>query len=90
MQGATASPSGLWPAASSQGEEKRTEVLWIHTCGEYPVGIVKAWDPIEERWKFYIGTGMGFDIDEDVQMILEIGTKYYSLDFILRFAGEGE
>lgn len=69
---------------------ERAEVMWIHTCGEHPVGIVKAWDPIEERWKFYIGTGMGFDIDEDVQRIIETGNKYYSLDFILRFAGKGE
>lgn len=74
----------------SRGRLREPEVLWIHTCGEYPVGIVKAWDPIEERWKFYIGTGMGFDIDEDVQRIIEIGSKYYSLDFIRQFAGEGE
>ena len=70
--------------------EPKTEVMWIHTAGEHPVGLVKAWDPIEERWKFYIGTGMGFDIDEDVQRIIETGNKYYSLDFIRQFAGEGE
>lgn len=70
--------------------EPKTEVMWIHTSGERPVGIVKAWDPIEGRWKFYIGTGLGYDIDQDVQTILELGTKYYSLDFIRQFAGEGE
>ena len=68
----------------------KTEVMWIHTSGPAPVGVVKEWDPIEERWKFYIGTGMGCDIDEDVQMILELGTKYYDLGFIREFAGEGE
>ncbi len=80
--GAATFPSG--------GRLREPEVLWIHTCGEYPVGVVKAWDPIEERWKFYIGTGMGYDIDEDVQMILETGTKYLSLKFIRRFAREEE
>lgn len=67
---------------------RRTEVLWIHTSGETPVGIVKAWDEIEERWKFYIGTGLGYDLDEDVQMIIETGTKYLSLDHIRAFAKE--
>ena len=77
-------------AATFPSRGRFTEVMWIHTAGEHPVGIVKAWDPIEERWKFYIGTGMGYDIDEDVQMILETGTKYPSLKFIRHFAGEEE
>lgn len=61
------------------------EVLWICTTREHPVGIVKVYDKREERWKYYIGTGNGRDLDEDVQLIIARGQKYYSLDFIAAF-----
>ena len=64
---------------------EKVEVLWICTCVEQPVGIVKAWDDVEGRWKFYVGTGFGYDPDEDVQVILETGQKYYDLNFIAQF-----
>ena len=63
------------------------EVMWLCTCTELPVGIVRQYDGYEGRWKYYIGTGMGRDIDKDVQLILDFGQKFYSLDFLLDFAG---
>lgn len=64
---------------------ERREVLWIYIAGELPVRIVKVWDKIEERWKFYIGTGHGKDRDVDVQEIIDWGQKQYNLDFIAWF-----
>lgn len=64
------------------------EVLWLCTTGEHPVGIVKKFDELEGRWKYYIGTGNGRDLDADVAMIIAWGQKYYSLDFLLAFAGK--
>lgn len=49
------------------------EVMWLCTCTETPVGIVRQYDGYEGRWKYYIGTGMGRDIDEDMQLILDFG-----------------
>lgn len=66
---------------------ERIEVLWICTCMDKPVGIVKAWDGIEDCWKFYIGVGEGRDIDEDIKLIMDWGQKFYSLDFIGEFGG---
>ena len=66
---------------------KRTEVLWLCTCTELPVGIVRQYDEIEGCRKYYIGNGYGIDPDEDVQFILDWGQKFYSLDFLLEFAG---
>lgn len=64
---------------------KHVEVLWICTGIMGPVGIVKAWDTIENRWKFFVGIGTGRDLDEDERMILEMGSKSYSLDHITAF-----
>lgn len=61
------------------------EVMWICTTGEHPVGLVKVYDEIEKRWKYYIGTGNGRDLYEDVQLIIDCGQKYYSLGFITAF-----
>ena len=68
-----------------QNAEILPEVLWIYTAGELPVGIVKVWDEIEGSWKFYIGTGHGKDLNDDIQEIVDWGSKYYSLDFITQF-----
>lgn len=67
------------------GHLKYIETLWICTTGERPVGIVKGWDEIEERWKFYIGTGDGRDLDEDIRLIMELGRKFHTLEFISAF-----
>ena len=61
------------------------QTMWICTCGMDPVGIVKAWDTIEGRWKFFVSIGAGRDLDEDERMILELGSKSYSLDHIMAF-----
>lgn len=61
------------------------EVLWLCTTGEHPVGIVKQYDEHEQRWKYYIGTGNGRDLEADVQRILLTGQKYYSLAHIVDF-----
>lgn len=65
-----------------------TDVLWLCATGNHPVGIVKLYDEIEQRWKYYIGTGDGNDPTADVQMILAKGQKSYSLDHILDFLEE--
>ena len=57
-------------------------VLWVCTCCKHPVGIVKVYDLIEERYKYYIGTGNGFDEDQDIQMIIDFGQKFYDINFI--------
>jgi hypothetical protein len=62
-----------------------TDVLWLCATGNHPVGIVKLYDEIEQRWKYYIGTGNGKDPAADVQMILAKGQKSYSLDHIMEF-----
>ena len=64
---------------------KDIEVLWLCTCTGWPVGIVKAFDEIEQRWKFYIGTGRGRDETRDVQTIINWGQKFDNLDFLVKF-----
>lgn len=64
------------------------EVLWICTTGFHPVGIVRKFDEIEQRWKYYIGAGNGRDLDEDIRLIVDFGQKFYSLDFITKFCNE--
>ena len=64
------------------------EVLWICTTGIRPVGIVKKFNEIEQRWKYYIGACHGFDLDQDVQFIIDYGQKFYSLEFITEFCNE--
>lgn len=49
---------------------KEISVLWLCTCQERPVGVVKAYDEIEGRWKFYVGVGRGLDEAADVRAIL--------------------
>ena len=56
-------------------------VLWLCTCTDRPVGLVKVFDEIEQRWKFYIGTGYGQDVNLDVQAIIDWGQKFDNLDF---------
>lgn len=65
-----------------------TDVLWLCATGNHPVGIVKLYDEIEQRWKYYIGTGDGNDPAADIQKILAKGQKSYSLDHILDFLEE--
>lgn len=61
------------------------EVMWLCCSGEHPVGLVKAYDEIEGRWKYYIGAGDGRDINTDVSNIMALGQKYYSLACITAF-----
>ena len=65
------------------------DVLWLSTTG-LPVGIVRQYDETEKNWKYYIGVGLGVDLDEDVQLILDWGQKYDGLDFLLEFLISGE
>ena len=69
---------------------KEISVLWLCTCQERPVGVVKAYDEIEGRWKFYVGMGRGLDEAADVRAILAWGQKYDSLRILQAFAGEAE
>ncbi len=65
-------------------------VLWLCTCTDRPVGLVKVFDEIEQRWKFYIGTGYGQDVNLDVQAIIDWGQKFDNLDFLVRFLKTAE
>lgn len=67
---------------------KDIQVMWLCACTIRPVGIVKAFDEIEQRWKFYIGTGYGRDEAEDIQAIMDCGQKFYNLDFLVEFLEE--
>lgn len=67
----------------------KNEVLWLNTKSDRPVGLVKHFDEIEGRWKYYIGTGYGIDMDHDVRTIIAFGQKFDSLDFITIFAEDG-
>lgn len=67
------------------GHLDHMEVLWICTGCLGPVGIVKAWDGIEGRWKFFIGPCEGRDLDGDVERIVALGQKFYSLEHIAAF-----
>lgn len=60
-------------------------VMWLCCTGEHPVGLVKAFDETEKRWKYYVGVGNGHDEAEDVQMILDWGQRYSSLAGIAAF-----
>lgn len=64
------------------------EVLWMNTADDRPVGIVRGYDIIEERWKFYIGTGFGHSLEGDILRIIDMGQKFYSLEFIRCFGEE--
>lgn len=65
-------------------------VLWLYTCTDRPVGLVKVFDEIEQRWKFYIGTGYGQDVNLDVQAIIDWSQKFDNLDFLVRFLKTAE
>lgn len=72
---------------------KLTEVMWLcASLSGQPVGLVKEYDEIERRWKYYIGIGNGKDLDDDILMIKAWGQKYYNLRFITDFTEpeEGE
>lgn len=68
---------------------KDVDVLWLCTCQERPVGLVKAYDEIEECWKFYVGIGHGLDPEADVREIMRFGQKYENLGFLTEFCGLG-
>lgn len=67
---------------------KDIQVIWLCTCMIRPVGIVKAFDEIEQRWKFYIGIGRGYDEAADIHEIIDYGQKFDSLDFLVKFLEE--
>lgn len=61
------------------------QVLWLCCTDDRPVGLVKVWYEEEQCWHYYIGTGKGRDIDEDVERIINCGQKFYELGFIQEF-----
>lgn len=69
---------------------KRISVLWLSTCQERPVGLVKAYDEVEGRWKFYVGVGRGWDEAADVREILARGQKFEDLGFLAAFCGQAD
>lgn len=69
---------------------KRISVLWLSTCQERPVGLVKAFDPAAGRWTYYAGIGRGWDEAADVREILSWGQKYEDLSVLQAFLAETE
>lgn len=75
---------------------KRISVLWLSTCQERPVGLVKAFDPVTGnrpaagRWTYYAGIGHGWDEAADVREILAWGQKYEDLSVLQAFLAETE
>ena len=67
---------------------KRISVLWLSTCQERPVGLVKAFDPVTgnrpatRSWTYYAGIGRGWDEAADVREILAWGQKYEDLSVL--------
>ena len=69
---------------------ERISVLWLSTCQERPVGLVKAFDPVVGRWTYYAGIGRGWDEAADVREILAWGQKYEDLSVFQAFLAETE
>lgn len=69
---------------------KRISVLWLSTCQERPVGLVKAFDPAAGRWTYYAGIGRGWEEAADVREILSWGQKYEDLSVLQAFLAETE
>lgn len=75
---------------------ERISVLWLSTCQERPVGLVKAFDPVTGnrpaagRWTYYVGIGRGWDEAADVREILSWGQKYEDLSVLQAFLAETE
>lgn len=61
------------------------KVKWLSSVDSRPVGIVKTYDDIEHKHKYYIGTGRGRTESEDIRLIIEYGQKYYDLNFLKDF-----
>lgn len=45
------------------------------------LGVVKCLDTITNEIKIFVGMGMGFDEDKDIEKIINLGTKYLAADF---------
>lgn len=69
---------------------KRISGLWLSTCQERPVGLVKAFDPAAGSWQFYAGIGRGWDEAADVREILSWGQKYEDLGFLAAFCRQAD
>ena len=75
---------------------ERISVLWLSTCQERPVGLVKAFDPVTgdrpatRSWTYYAGIGRGWDEAADVREILAWGQKFEDLSVLQAFLAETE
>jgi hypothetical protein len=58
------------------------DIIWLTKGQRHPVGLVKAYDDVEQAWKYYIGSGNGWSEDMDIQRIMDWGQKYDSLRWI--------
>ena len=75
----------VWLADQLKQKKERTEVMWLCTNSDRPVGLVKKYDRMEERWKYYIGAGFGADEKRDVEYILRNGQRFYDLAMFRAF-----
>lgn len=64
---------------------KIEKVMWLCCTDDRPVGIVKTYDDIEQRYKYYIGTGCGNSEQQDIERIIVFGQKYENLNFLKDF-----
>lgn len=82
--------AGLAKGGGEVRNLKRISVLWLSTCQERPVGLVKAFDPAAGSWTYYAGIGRGWDEAADVREILAWGQKYEDLSVLQAFLAETE
>ena len=52
------------------------------------IGLVKAKDEVTDEIKFYLGTAVGADEEDDIRLIMEQGSKIISKDLIKFLGGE--
>lgn len=51
--------------------------VWYTTCDGETIGIVKTKDTITGEIKYRIGTGLGFNEQDDIQKIVSMGSRFY-------------
>jgi len=54
------------------------------------IGLVKAKDEVTDEIKFYLGSAIGADEDEDIKIIMEQGAKVIAEDLIKFLEGDSQ
>ena len=66
---------------------KRTvDCYWFtNPYHEKCMGMIKCYDSVDKKYKYYVGFGDGKDEKEDIQLIIAFGIMYNEEDFISIF-----